>query len=572
LFNLKINLYSVLKRVSVILNILISFILLLCLNSPTLAVEENQAAIATAHPLATQAGFAVLKQGGNAFDAAVAISAALAVVEPSGSGLGGGGFWLLHRASDGFETMVDGREKAPLAAYRDMYLDAQGEIINGLSKNSGLAAGIPGLPAALVHLSEKYGGLSLAQSLRPAIQYAEQGFLIGERHRKLLNFRLDVLNKNNHTADIFLDNNKVPAAKTILKQTDLANTLKLMAQLGKQGFYAGKVAKLLVKGVNQAGGLWSQQDLDEYQVVERTPVKGEYKGIKITSAALPSSGGIVLVEALNILAKYPLDELDEISRKHLISEAMRRAYHDRALYMGDSDFVKVPVNQLLSKDYAAGLRASIRMDKATPSAYLSGNLQTKIAGKNTTHFSVIDQYGNRVAATLSVNFPFGAGFVANGMGVIMNNEMDDFVSKTGEMNGYGLVGGLANSIEPSKRMLSSMTPTFIEDANRIAVLGTPGGSRIISMVLLAVLDFAKGNGPESWVWQPRFHHQYIPDVIQYEKGGLTEDEIQQLTLLGHQLRQVGYRYGNMQAVQFNKLDKRYSAVSDPRGEGIALIR
>ena len=549
-----------------------SFLLLACFNGLASDRVEKQAAIASAHALATSAGFAILAQGGNAFDAAVAMSATLAVVEPSGSGLGGGGFWLLHRASDGFETMLDGREKAPLAAHRSMYLDQQGRVIPGLSKNGALAAGIPGLPAALVHLAEKYGRLPLAQSLQFAIQCAEQGFVIGQRHSKLLKFRLTVLQKHPEAAGIFLKDKHLPATTSILRQTDLAHTLKQLARDGRKGFYAGAVADRLVDGVRNAGGIWTHQDLHDYRVVEREPVKGEYHQVKITSAALPSSGGVVLVEALNILAGYPLEDINAISRKHIISEAMRRAYHDRAFHLGDSDFVNVPVNRLINKDYAAGLRSSIRLDKATPSDFLAGNFQAKIQGEDTTHFSIIDSEGNRVAATLSINFPFGSGFVPAGTGVLLNNEMDDFVSKPGAMNGYGLVGGEANAIEPGKRMLSSMTPTFIEDAERVAVLGTPGGSRIISMVLLAVLEFAKGHGPESWVWEPRFHHQYIPDQIQYEKGGMSRDEIAGLTMLGHQLKEVRYRYGNMQAVLWNKKSKLFTVASDPRGEGLALIR
>ncbi len=534
--------------------------------------EENKAAIASAHPLATYAGFEVLSQGGNAFDAAVAVSAALSVVEPAGSGLGGGGFWLLHRASDGFQIMIDGREKAPLAANKNMFLDQQGNVIKGLSKDGALSAGIPGLPAALVHLSEKYGKLPLAQTLQPAINYAEQGFSIGERHRKLLKFRLAVLQQNKSTANIFLENNNVPKEKALLKQLDLAKTLKQIAKDGQKGFYSGPVADQLINSVKKAGGIWTQEDLDQYKVIERKPVTGQYQGVKITSAALPSSGGIVLIQALNILSAYPLKDLNEISRKHVISEAMRRAYHDRAFYLGDSDFVDVPVQRLINPDYAAGLRMTIRMDKATPSSFFAGNNQEIKGGSDTTHFSIIDKEGNKVSATLSVNFPFGSGFVAEGTGVLLNDEMDDFVSKTGEMNGYGLVGGVANSIEPGKRMLSSMTPTFIEDETRVGVLGTPGGSRIISMVLLAVLDFAEGNGPESWVLVPRFHHQYIPDLIQYEKGALTNDEIEGLESLGHKVKEKKYRYGNMQGVMFNKELNTFSVASDPRGEGRALIR
>jgi len=307
-------------------------------------------------------------------------------------------------------------------------------------------------------------------------------------------------------------------------------------------------------------------------VIERAPIQGEYHGIKITSAALPSSGGIVLTEALNILSVFPLAQFDAVTRIHVVAEAMRRAYHDRALYLGDSDFVEVPVARLLNPDYAAGHRQSIRLDRALPSAYLSETGYEADAGKHTTHFSIIDDKGNRVAATLSVNFPFGAAFMAEGTGILLNDEMDDFVARPGAQNGYGLVGGAANAIAPGKRMLSSMTPTFLDDESRVAVLGTPGGSRIISMVLLATLDFAAGHGPESWVNVPRFHHQYIPDQIQYEKGGLTDDEINGLKALGHRLKEKGYRYGNMQAVQWNRKTGQLTAASDPRGEGLALVR
>ena len=545
-----------------------------CFNSPSLTATENKAAIATAHPLATYAGFKILAEGGNAFDAAVAVSATLAGVEPSSSGLGGGGFWLLHRANDQYETMLDGREKAPLAAHKNMYLDNQGKVIEGLSRDGALSAGIPGLPAALIHLSKKFGQLSLAQCLQPAIHLAQSGFKIGNRHRKLLNFRLNLIQQTPSSAHVFLNkNNEVPKEKSILIQTDLASTLKELAQHGKKGFYTGKIADKLIHAVRKAGGIWSHKDLEGYQVIERKPIKGKYKGITITSAALPSSGGTVLVETLNILSGYPLEQFNEINRKHIISEAMRRAFHDRAFYLGDSDFIDVPIEKLINQHYAAGLRTTIRMDKATPSNYLTGQpLQKLNEGQDTTHFSIIDKDGNRVAATLSINFPFGSGFVAEGTGVLLNDEMDDFVSKTGVMNGYGLIGGTANSIEPSKRMLSSMTPTFLEDDYRVAVLGTPGGSRIISMVLLAALDFAKGNAVDSWVWEPRYHHQYVPDLIQYEKGALTSDEIKGLSKLGHQLKEVRYRYGDMQAVLLNKKTQQLSAASDPRGEGLALVR
>ncbi len=540
-------------------------VLLLVLSITGCSVAPpRQVAIASAHPLATKAGFEILQKGGNVYDAAVAVSAALAVVEPSGSGLGGGGFWLLHRESDGLDIMVDGREKAPLAASKDMF------VVDPISSlNGALAAGIPGMPAALVHLSAQYGNLSLAESLQPAIRYAQQGFKIDVRHQKLLAFRQSVLQQDAETAAIFLDNGQVPALEHLLKQTDLAETLRQLAEHGQAGFYQGIVADKLVQAVQQGGGIWRLEDLAKYQIVERKPVTGSYKGMQITSAALPSSGGIVLVQALNILENIDLESADKLTRKHLIVEALRRAYHDRALYLGDSDFIEVPVARLLNKQYAQGLASTIRADKALPSTYLTGQTAVKIGGRNTTHFSIIDNQGNRVAATLSVNYPFGAGVVASGTGVLLNNEMDDFVSAQNTGNGYGLVGGDANAIVPEKRMLSSMTPTFLELDGKVAVLGTPGGSRIISMVLLAALDFAAGNSPESWLQLQRFHHQYMPDQILYEKDGLTAAEIAGLQALGHQLKQ-SYHYGNMQAVQLDQ--DGLSAVSDHRGVGWASVQ
>ncbi|WP_411728530.1 gamma-glutamyltransferase [Methyloglobulus sp.] len=529
--------------------------------------ENPKAAIASAHPLATEAGFEIIGKGGNVFDAAVAVSAALAVVEPAGSGLGGGGYWLLHRTKDQVETLIDGREKAPLAAHKDMFLDKSGKVIPKLSLDGALAAAIPGLPAGLVHLSEKYGRLSLAENLAPAIRYAENGFAITERHRRMLTFRADVLKKDRHAAAIFLSYGSVPKPFSILKQPDLANTLKQLAKSGKDGFYSGEIADKLVDSVRKAGGIWSQQDLDDYQAVERVPVKGSYQGITITSAPPSSSGGIVLLEALNILSGFDLQKTDEITHKHLIAEAMRRAYHDRALYLGDPDFIDIPVKRLLSADYAAGLRSTIRPDKALPSGFLSGDLPEQNQGTQTTHFSIVDEDGNRVAATLSINMPFGSGFAPEGTGVLLNDEMDDFSSLPGAMNGYGLVGGVANSIAPGKRMLSSMTPTFLETPERIAVLGTPGGSRIISMVLLGVLDFAKGNNPDSWVRQPRFHHQFMPDVLEHEKGAFSPGELSKLTALGHFVKETRSLYGDMQAVQLHKGTHSLTAASDPRGVG-----
>lgn len=530
-----------------------------------------EAAIASAHPLATAAGFEMLDQGGNAFDAAVAVSAALAVVEPVGSGLGGGGFWLLHKAKGHQQVMVDGRERAPLAATRDMYLDPQGDPVPKLSIDGALSAAIPGLPAALVHIAEKYGKLPLSKSLAPAIRYARNGFKVGARYRLMAGFRLNALRDSEAAAKVFLANGKVVLPGFRLIQEDLAKTLETMAQKGRAGFYAGEVAKRLLKGVQEAGGIWTQEDLNEYKVVEREPIQGEYRGIRVTSAAPPSSGGIVLMEALNILSGYALQSLGETDQKHLVIEAMRRAYHDRARYLGDADFVEMPIAQLTNRYYAAGLRESIRLDRATKSASLAAAAIDRAGGEDTTHFSILDREGNRVGATLSINYPFGSGFMPPGTGVVLNDEMDDFSIKAGEPNVYGLVGGKANAIEPGKRMLSSMSPTFLEDENRVAILGTPGGSRIISMVLLGILDFAKGNGPVSWVSLPRYHHQYQPDVVQYEQGGFDEESRLRLSERGHTFKEIGRRYGNMQAILWNKRETKVEAASDPRGEGYAKV-
>ncbi len=529
------------------------------------------AAVASAHPLATQAGQELLEAGGNAFDAAVAVAATLAVVEPYSSGLGGGGFWLLHRAADGKEVMLDGRERAPLAARQDMYLDTAGDVVAGASIDGPLAAAIPGSPAATVYLSGEYGRLPLARSLAPAIRLARKGFPVDEHYRSMARIRLASLRASPGAAAQFLADAEVPAAGYRLRQPELAAALEALSQHGRAGFYAGPMAEALVRGVRQAGGIWSTEDLRGYEVVQRQPVHFDYRGLRVTSAAPPSSGGVALGTMLGILSGYPLESLDKVERAHLIIEAMRRAYRDRAVYLGDPDFVDVPAQRLIHPWYAAGLRASIRADRATRSADLPG-VRTPPGGSHTTHFSILDREGNRVAATLSINYPFGACFLVPGTGVLLNDEMDDFSAKPGAPNVYGLVGAEANAIAPGKRPLSSMSPTFIEGPRGIAIVGTPGGSRIITMVLQAVLDFAAGEGPEQWVSHPRFHHQYLPDEVQYETGAFTEQELGRLRALGHRMRLVDGGFGNMQAVLWDKRSNRVLAASDSRGGGEANVR
>ncbi|MBI4005215.1 MAG: gamma-glutamyltransferase [Gammaproteobacteria bacterium] len=534
------------------------------------AEQPSRAAIATAHPLATQSGMEILEQGGNAFDAAVAITAVLAVVEPYSSGLGGGGLWLLHRATDGKQVMIDGRETAPGSASAMLYLEKNGEVKKELSLNGPLAAGIPGVPAGLVYLNEHYGRMMLAQNLAPAIRYAREGFQVTELYRKLAGFRLDVLRASKDAAAIFLHENEVPPSGHLIVQKDLANSLIRISEHGAPGFYIGELANRLIDDVRKNGGVWRSDDLAGYKIVERQPIITQYRDIRVISAPPPSSGGIVLGQALNILQNFNLERLDNITRKHVIIEAMRRAFRDRAAYLGDSDFIEIPVERLLDQDYSEGLAASIELDRSTSSEELGVFPVAEQTGTHTTHFSILDTEGNRVAATLSINLPFGSGFVPSGTGVLLNDEMDDFAIKPMQPNAYGLVGDEANRIEPRKRPLSSMTPTFLETGDHVAILGTSGGSRIISTVLLGVLDFADGNLPKSWVSIPRYHHQYLPDEVQFEQNGLTAIEQAGLRELGHTLSEKDRAYGNMQAILWWKKKNLVYAASDPRGEGEAV--
>ncbi|MEQ8230800.1 MAG: gamma-glutamyltransferase [Gammaproteobacteria bacterium] len=527
-------------------------------------------AIASAHPAATAAGRAILDAGGNAFDAAVAVAAALAVAEPYSSGIGGGGFFLLHHAADGRDTFLDARETAPAAATHDMYLDANGEFVRERSLNGALAAAIPGLPAALVHIARAHGTLPLAVSLAPAIRLAREGFLTGERYRMMAGYRAEALVRDPIAGQIFLRDGVAPPAGTLIVQPHLARTLESIAADGAESFYRGALAQRLVAGVRAAGGIWTRDDLANYRVRERAPVVAEYGGIRVVSAPPPSSGGIVLIEALNILERYDLATLDEADRVHLVIEAMRRAYRDRADFLGDPDFTEIPLARLLADDYAAWLARDLALDAATPSDALPP-IGARPEGTDTTHFSVIDAAGNRVAATLSINTPFGSTLVPPGTGVVLNNEMDDFSARPLTPNTYGLVGAGANAIAPGKRPLSSMTPTFLVGPERVAILGTPGGSRIISMVLIGALEFARGGGPAAIVSASRYHHQYLPDHVQYEQDGFDAALRAALLAKGHELEEVGRNYGNMQAIVWDRGADTLEAASDPRGEGGADV-
>jgi len=550
------------------------FLVLCCLLAAGARADERkppQAAIASAYPLATEAGFEVLEAGGNAFDAAVAVSAALNVVEPRGSGMGGGGFYLLHFGSEGKAVFVDAREVAPAAATRDMFIGSDGQPVPGRSTDTALAAGIPGEPAAWAHIASKYGRLSMAQSLQPAIRLAREGYPVYARLVNDITRKQKALERTPDGKRIFFVKGAVPREGHILKQRDLARSLELLAKKGPDEYYKGELGRRLVAGVRQLGGIWSTEDLANYRLVEREPLVGSYRDVRIVTAPPPSSGGIALINVLNILGGYQLDKLDQAARKHLVIESLRRAHRDRAEYLGDPAFVRFPIERLLSADYAAGQRASIRIDKATPSAMLPGYTGDSSSGTSTTHFSVLDREGNRVAASLTLNAWFGTGLVASGTGILLNNEMDDFAIKPGAPNMYQLVGAEANSVEPRKRPLSSMVPTFLESGRGVAILGSPGGSYIPSMVLLGTLNWVDGADAEKIVAARRFHHQYLPDSVAAETGAFTEAEQASLAARGHSFRPWPATIGNMQVVTWD-YEGRVVAASDPRAPGKGIVR
>jgi len=556
------------------------FALLLCglLAVPATARDARPAhppgaAIASAHALATEAGFEILREGGNAFDAAVAVSAALSVVEPVSSGLGGGGFFLLHDARSGRDVFVDARETAPASATPAFYLDANGELDRNKAENGAASAGIPGLPAALVHIARKYGRLPLAKSLAPAIRIARSGFTVYPRIAGQYAERREVMERYPSTRAVFMaDGDGLEVGET-LKQPDLADTLELLARKGSDGFYRGAVADEILATVKADGVQWTAADLADYRVKERAPIRFRYRDADLVTAPPPSSGGVALAEILKILEGWDLAKLDEAHRIHIIVEAMRRAYRDRTLYLGDPDSYTVPVRRLTSDDYAAGLRASILPDKATPSAMLPGSPPPH-EGVNTTHFSIIDRDGNMVGATQTVNLSFGSGLVVGGAGFLLNDELDDFALRPGTPNAFGVMGYDANAIAPGRRPLSSMSPTFLFGPDRVAVLGAKGGSRIITAVLLAILGYEQGMDSAQAIAQPRYHHQYLPDTILEEPGALSPATKQALEAMGYTITPDTSILVLAHAVDWDKRSNAMHAGADPRnavGEGKVVV-
>lgn len=534
------------------------------------AQGPGRAAIASPHSEATSAAQQILQQGGNAFDAAVAISATLAVVEPYGSGLGGGGFFLLRESgATPRYTFLDARERAPAAARADMYLK-DGKVQPGLSINGPLAAAIPGLPQALADLASTHGKLPLKDSLAPAIRLANQGFAVDRIYRDRATMRLSALREDAESARLFLSGNDVPALGTVIRQPELAATLQAMAEQGRDGFYRGPLARRLAEGVRQAGGIWTLDDLAGYRTAWREPLRYPLADQReLISSPPPSAGGVALAQSLAMLQRLPWQSAAPVQRSHYVIEVLRRAYRDRGL-LGDPDYVSNPINRLLARQYLTGLADSIDVHQATPSSALPPSPAWR-EGDHTTHFAVIDGDGNAVSATLSVNLPFGAAFSVPGTGVVLNNEMDDFAADPGGSNSYGLAGSQANAVAAGKRPLSSMSPTFIESPSQLATFGTPGGSRIPSMVLLSVLGFLEGRPVAEWPASPRYHHQYLPDVVEHEPGTFSARQKAELEGRGYRLKDVGRQYGNQQVLYWNKAAGTLEAASDPRGVGQAAI-
>ena len=519
---------------------LIASAALLCLTAQAASVapvaSENGMVVSAQH-LATQVGVDVLKRGGNAIDAAVAVGYALAVVYPAAGNLGGGGFMTVQLA-DGRKTFLDFREKAPLAATANMYLDAEGNVIKGASTKGYLAVGVPGSVAGFEDARTKYGTMTRAKLIAPAIKLAQQGFVLQEGDVDMLKTATADFKKDAPSAAIFLNKGEPFQIGQKLVQKDLAKTLTLISKKGADGFYKGAVSANIVAASTAGKGIITQEDLNQYKVREMAPVECDYRGYHIVSAPPPSSGGVVICEILNIVEGYPLKELGFRSAQsvHYQIEAMRHAYLDRNSYLGDPDFVKNPLDRLLSKDYAASIRAVIDPAKAG----VSKDLKPGVApheGSNTTHYSIVDKMGNAVAVTYTLNDWFGAKVTAAKTGVLLNNEMDDFTVKIGVPNIYGLVQGQANAIAPGKRPLSSMSPTIItKDGKPVMVVGTPGGSRIITAVthtIMNVIDY--GMNVQEAVDAPRFHQQWLPDLTNMDTFSISPDTQKILVGMGHTL-------------------------------------
>lgn len=527
-------------------------------------VQARNGMVASEQELATQVGLDILKRGGNAVDAGVAVGFALAVVLPNAGNIGGGGFMMIHDAKTGKNVALDFREMAPAKASRDMYLDDKGNVAPGRSLYTHLAVGVPGTVAGLTHALQKYGTMKLSDVIAPAVKLAEKGYEVSPSLALILAAERDHLGQWDSSKAIFFKDGRPLQAGEKLVQKDLAKSLKLIGKKGPSVFYEGEIGKKIVAEMDKHNGLITAADLKNYKVVEREPVVGNYRGYQVMSMPPPSSGGIHIIQMMNILERYPLKQYgaDSAQTIHLMAEAMKLAYADRAEYLGDPDFNKVPVKGLTSRAYADELAKKINPDRATPSAEIKPGKPQPYESDQTTHFSVADNKGNLIATTYTLNLNFGSGIVAGGTGITLNNEMDDFSAKPGVPNAFGLVGGEANAVGPAKRPLSSMSPTFVlKDGKPFLVTGSPGGSRIITTTMQTILNVIEHdmNVAEATV-TPRVHHQWAPDQLRIEKG-ISADTIKILQDKGQKIS-VQPSMGRTQTIQIK--DGMFYGYSDPR--------
>lgn len=543
---------------------------LLFAESPN-PIKGKNGMVVSANDIATKVGIQILKKGGNAVDAAAAVGFALAVTYPVAGNIGGGGFLVLH-LNDGKNISIDFREKAPNKAFRDMYLDSLKNFVPSLSQEGVTSSGVPGSVAGLIYALEKYGTMKLEEVIQPAINLAEDGFPLSYSTARSFQENLSDFNKYESTKKIFTKDGTPFKEGDIFKQKDLAFTLKEIKAKKSDGFYKGKIAELIVEQMKKQGGYISLEDLANYNPVEREIVKGNYKGYEIISMGPPSSGGIALIQMLNILEKFKISDNEFGSSKflHKLIETMKRAYADRSKYLGDPDFISIPSDWLTSKSYAQKLFTQITQE-AIPSSKISyGVPNNSKESEETTHYSVYDKFGNAVSVTTTINSGYGSKVIVDGAGFFLNNEMDDFSAKPNTPNQFGLIGSEANSIQPQKRMLSSMTPTIVlKDGKPFLILGSPGGSTIITVVLQVILNCIEfGMDIQTAIDMPRIHHQWLPDRIDYEKFGLSNDVIENLKKHGHILGNIR-KLGLVEGILINSKDGFIYGATDSRGYGLA---